>query len=267
MLVSRSILKKDDDHRVFALFMQFIPLLLWLPLLLVEPVRVPEKIDGWALLAIAGALWAAQQLVFFKSHRFIEVSLREPIHRTQLIWTALFATLFLGETFGQIQIAGMALILSGSVLIGYTRKSGQGERYGLYLAFIAAFLLGAVMTLEKVAVSFFNANAYPVFVTVFSGSFMLLACLRNDLLSRATFQLKKYGKKIALASCFAALGYWSFIQALSQGPAGLVVSIHQLSLVFATFGGIFLLQERQGIPVKLAGMALALAGAWLIRPV
>ncbi|MDP2717777.1 MAG: EamA family transporter, partial [Candidatus Micrarchaeota archaeon] len=68
-------------------------------------------------------------------------------------------------------------------------------------------------------------------------------------------------------SLMGAAGYWFKIKALSLGDVTDVVPIVELSTLFGSLGGIFLLGEKGNLLAKIAGMGLAIAGALIIQGV
>ncbi len=264
-LLCRRLLKDEADHEIFAIFMQLVPIVFWLPLLAFEPVQLPAAVIGWLFLLLAGGAWALQQVLAFKSLRFTAASIREPIYQTKLLWAALFAFIFVAEGFTSSKWVGFVFLLAGALVIAYRHPPGESSRTGLMLVVSSAALTGLAYVLDKLALSHFSVTLYAIFVSVLSGGFIALHAARHGLLKRLGLFGRRHVKTILLASVMGAVSYWLQIKAVSLGPVGTIAALLELSMVFTTLGGIVLLQERQAVGRKIVGIALAVIGALVLR--
>ncbi|MBI2445223.1 EamA family transporter [Candidatus Micrarchaeota archaeon] len=264
-LLCRRLLKDEADHEIFAIFMQLVPIVFWLPLLAFEPVRLPSVDVGWLFVVLAGSAWALQQVMAFKSLRFTAASIREPIYQTKLLWAALFAFLLVAEGFTPSKWAGFVFLLAGALVIAYRHPPGESSPQGVALVVSSAALTGLAYVLDKLALSHFSVTSYAILVSVLSGGFIALHAARHGLLRRLAFFGRRHVKTILLASLMGAVSYWLQIKAVSLGPVGTIAALLELSMVFTTLGGIVLLQERQAVGRKLVGIGLAVVGALMLR--
>ncbi len=266
-LLCRRLLSTEADHEVFAVFMQLVPIVFWLPLLAFEPVQLPSADIGWLFLVLAGAAWALQQVLAFKSLRFTAASIREPIYQTKLLWAALFAFILVAEGFTPSKWVGFAFLLAGALVIAYRHPPGESNAQGVALVVASAALTGFAYVLDKLALSHFSVTLYAIVVSVISGGIIALHAARHGLLKRLASFGRRHVKTILLASAMGAVSYWLQVKAVSLGPVGTIAALLELSMVFTTVGGIVLLGERQAIGRKLVGVALAVAGALVLRGV
>ena len=79
---------------------------------------------GWIALAAVGT-WVVAFNAYYFALRGERVAVIAPITSTDPIWTAFFAWVIVGTAFGAATIAGMAVTMSGVVLI--SRWMGDGE--------------------------------------------------------------------------------------------------------------------------------------------
>lgn len=264
-LLCRRLLRSERDHTAFAVFLQLVPIVFWLPLLAVEPVVLPSSSLGWVLLFLAGGAWAFQQVLAFKSLRFTAASVREPLYQTKLLWAAFFALVLLGEFFTLSKLFGVFLLLSGALIIAYHPPKGESTASGLLLVTSSAALTGLAYVLDKLALAHFSVTLYAIFVSILSGGFIATHAAKNNFLSRMLSFGRRHAGTILLASAAGAASYWLQVKAVSSGPVGTIAALLELSMVFTTLGGIVLLQERQAVGRKLVGIALAVVGALVLR--
>ncbi len=264
-LLCRRLLKDESDHATFATYMQLVPIVFWLPLLATEDNVVPAVASGWFWLLLAGSAWALQQVLAFKSLRFTAASIREPIYQTKLLWAALFAFLLLGEGFTPSKGIGVALLLAGALVIAYRHPPGESNAQGLVLVISSAGLTGFAYVLDKLALAHFSVTLYAIAVSVISGGLIFLHSFNNGGFARLLDFGRRHVRTVLLTSFVGAVSYWLQIKAVSIGPVGTIAALLELSMVFTTLGGIVFLHEKQAIGRKLAGVGLALVGAWILR--
>lgn len=264
-LTCRTLLKNEQDHATFALLIQWVPLVFFLPFLAVDPVRLPDAATGWFWLVLAGVAWALQQVLVFKSLRFTSASVREPLYQTKLIWAGVFAVLLAGELFAPSAFLGMALVLAGALVMAYRPPLGELNAEGLFLVLSSAALTGLAYVFDKLALAHFSVTAYALVVSVFSGGFIAIYLARGGVLSRVVPFARHHARTVVLASFVGALSYWLMVKAISVGPVGSVAAVFELSMVLTTLGGIVLLGEKKAVGRKVLGMALAIVGALVLR--
>ncbi len=264
-LSCRSLMKKEGDHQTFAIYMQFGPIVFWLPLLAFEPFQPAVLLDGWVWLILAALVWALQQLLAFKSLHTTSASVREPIYQSKLVWAALFAFLLLGEAFAFGKLLGVALLLAGALIIAYRQPPGESTPHGFLLVVGSAAMTGLGYVLDKLALFHFSVTLYAIVVSVLAGLIIVAHESRYGGLPKIVPFIRRHPKAVLVASFTGAVSYWLQIKAVSLGPVGTIAALLELSMVFTTLGGIVFLHERQAIGRKLVGVALAIAGALVLR--
>ncbi|MBI5226055.1 DMT family transporter [Candidatus Micrarchaeota archaeon] len=273
-LVCRNLMKTENDHAVFALLIQWVPLVFFLPFLAFETIRIPgfegnvgsaDASMGWFWLILAGVAWALQQVLVFKSLRFTSASVREPVYQTKLLWAALFAVLLAHEVPATGAWLGIALVLLGALVMAYRSPAGESSREGLILVLSSAALTGLAYVFDKLALAYSSVTAYALIVSVVSGSVIALHLTREGAWNRLLPFARLHVRTLLLASVTGALSYWLMVKAISVGPVGSVAAVFEIAMVLTTVGGIVLLGERQALGRKVLGMALAVVGALVLR--
>ena len=84
---------------------------------------------GWMVLA-AVATWLIAFTAYYHALRGARVAVVAPICSTDPLWTALFAWLILGATFGGLTLAGMAVAMAGVLLVTRWMEAGDAAEAG-----------------------------------------------------------------------------------------------------------------------------------------
>ena len=84
---------------------------------------------GWMALA-AVATWLIAFTAYYHALRGARVAVVAPICSTDPLWTALFAWLILGSTFGGLTLAGMAVAMAGVLLVTRWMEAGDAAEAG-----------------------------------------------------------------------------------------------------------------------------------------
>jgi drug/metabolite transporter (DMT)-like permease len=84
---------------------------------------------AWMVLA-AVATWLIAFTAYYHALRGARVAVVAPICSTDPLWTALFAWLILGATFGGLTLAGMAVAMAGVLLVTRWMEAGDAAEAG-----------------------------------------------------------------------------------------------------------------------------------------
>ncbi|MDO8660377.1 MAG: DMT family transporter [Candidatus Woesearchaeota archaeon] len=108
---------KDTSPYAYTWLTQVIGTLLLLPVAITH-FSIPSSSTEWLVLLGASILWVLVAISAFTAFKNAEVSLKEPISQSKLIWVLIFGGILLGETITTQKILGTLIIFLGvSVLI------------------------------------------------------------------------------------------------------------------------------------------------------
>jgi len=252
---------------------------------------------GWMALA-AVTTWLIAFSAYYYALRGERVAVMAPILSTDPLWTALFAWLIIGSTFGVLTLAGMAVAMAGVLLI--TRWMGAGD--DAVLGAVAGAAHGEVLPgppapgaaaplragrLRLVALAVLAAAGWglgPVFIDQAStaygkptatmmimsqalGMLMLGAVLlgrRRPLTARALDppERRRVALLLALGGLLEACVSVLFFLAIAEIGPVLTVLIMATTPVFALVFGVAFLRERVGLRLVLAA-AVTVIGVML----
>jgi drug/metabolite transporter (DMT)-like permease len=224
----------------------------------------PAAAWGWLLLAVV--LQTVYRFLACNAYRFGDLSQVMPIARgtSPLLVTAASA-LWLGETLGRSQMAGVAIIAGGIMMLAFARSaSGHWAPRSALLAAASGLTVAAYSLVDGVAVRITgSAASYVWWLTMVGG----LAFLGPALLIRSTQTVALFRRRWTTgmaAAAFSAGNYWIVMWAMTRAPIGLVSALRETGVIFAVIIGIVFLKERPG-PVRLAAVGLTAVGIALLK--
>ena len=255
----RFLLKDDRDPALYTWFLEVTRLTVALIFLIFNFHLVFSMRALWLLLALGG-FEGISIYVYMKQHAFTKLSISTIISRTRLIWTALFAFIFLGETFSFMTSVGIAVLFLG-LSIGtapHKIKADPGMKY----AYLSAMMISFANILMKSATSIASAPVIVASMAIPTIISFPLILKNSKKRIHAFFQEKLLNKVLAALANVLALFF--LLWALSLGPVAIVNAIYQGTMIFAILAGIIFLKERENIAQKLIGTTIALIGVLLL---
>ena len=170
--------------------------------------------------------------------------------------------LILHESSTSFKVIGTLLtILSGLII---TKKLAKPKDIrGVAYAFIATLCYALVILIYKNLFAAFSSQSLT-FLIFFIPSVMILFVAKNPV--KRILKLAKDQPIAVFSSCaFGGLANLALNHALSIGEASKVLVIVESFLVITLIGEHILLKERDHLGLKVLSVALAVAGAILIR--
>lgn len=162
----------------------------------------PAKTPAMLFMLLAGILWMAPFILYYKALEFEEPSIVILILQTMPVFIYLIAYVLLGETLTQLQWIGFAVLLFGGFLAAMKRRSGIWHMSRAFWIMIFASLLWSFsdVLFKK------YAAAFPTFWDAFA------VYLFGGVIAGIAMMARSHGRA-ELAKHFAALSPrgWSFI--------------------------------------------------------
>jgi len=242
--------------------------------------RIPPAV--WGLLALTGASMALYYAALAGAYRRGEMSVAYPVARSLpvLMVAGVEGTLGLGKPVGLLALGGMALVVTGCLVVPMRRSTGA-NRQGYFNATLAMALITAVgvtgySVIDHEALAILrNASpdlgrvasvlVYAPLEALSASVFLLLYCVIHPV-ERASLKDILCSKKLAAASTGIAIyaTYMLVLAAMSLVPnASHVVAFRQMSIPLGALLGVAVLKESAPW-TKLAGVAAIFAGLVLV---
>lgn len=262
-LANRHVLKSHGSYG-FAFFFNFGSALLFLPFAL-KDLSFPHGQTPYISLGIACLLWTLQALFSFISYKNTEVSLREPVGQSRLIWVMLFGFFVLGEPFRLSTMLGTILIFLGiSVALFHPeRKFGDWKNLGVRWTFLAALFSSLVAIADKFSLSYFNPVLYAFFVYLIPALLLFVFGAKRH--GEITAVIKTHLPSATIATISGALGYYFTLKTFTVLDITIAFPLLQLISLFAVVGGMWVLKEKENFTLRIVGTAITIVGVILLK--
>ena len=230
------------------------------------------------VLAFAGAgFQLAMIFLYFNAVKLEEISKIVPLFYMMPFFTLLIAGVFLGEIFTPAKYLGIALLVSGAILISLKKPFAISFGRAFWFVILGAFFLAISQVIVKYLLGF--ASFWTIFA--YTRTFVFVMLIPVILPNRRHFK-ELYKEKgiapagiISLNESLAVVGILLFTTAMSKGPVTLVAALSSIQPFFVLLFAIFLslvypniLTEetnKSAIFLKAISIIIMFAGAILIR--
>lgn len=226
--------------------------------------ETPFSNSWWPFILSTGLAQGLYLLALTKAYTVADISLVFPVARGLSV--ALTAVVIAGmgtSTLSRTGMLGISLVVFGAVSLGSYELRSPNAKKGLFLAFVLAGLVATYTVIDSL-----GAQQIPIVFYVLSMNivaplfaFPFLYRSRKKHIVDVFKNYKMQGGLVAFAGSF---GYLIVIWAYKHAPAPYVVALREISIVFATLLGVYILKERI-YRRKVIGIALILAGILIIR--
>ncbi|MBI4168210.1 MAG: EamA family transporter [Candidatus Aenigmarchaeota archaeon] len=258
-LIHRHVMKKEG-HIAYSWLSALLGGIFYLPLLAIVGFTIPASPYGWALAMFAGLIWAVRALIGFKSYRYTQVSLRDPVARTDVLFLLLFSSLILREPITAAKLLGVLVIFLGLTILTWHKGKifGKFSHKGVRLTLLAAVLSGLVAVVDKAAVAYFLPALYGFLMFIIPAVYLTPLALRNKneikrLVSRKLFWA-------IIVSILAVGSYYLQLSAYLLTDVSKVFPVLQLSTLVTVIGGAVFHKEKD-LGLRLIGAILMIVGS------
>ncbi len=242
---------------------------------------LPDNLSAWQILVAvaAGLLRATSVILLLYTLKREEVSRAIPMVAIYPIFVATMAVPLLGEVLTPVQIAAIAIVVVGAVVVSAKRMPGRPTRWlgTIFFLLLASSILLALADLtSKYALGYLSSwNIYWISILALSILTLLLSLRRHSLAQltriknpRTSLALVVLNETLVITG--ALLLFW----AMERGPISLVSTIASTRPVFvliyvlilSRFRPAFLLERmgRATLAIRLAATALIAGGIAII---
>lgn len=257
--------EKVDDI-AFSIAFMFACGLFTLPLIFIEPIRLPTQPIAWIAFIVSCIGYSICMTLYFYCMKRLEISQVETIGTSRSIWMMLLGIIAFGEIITLSKVIGICLIIAAIVIV-YARKGaliGLGKIH--FAVLLYAIIISICYALDKFALSFFSLVLFQVLIFTIP-SFMIGAIFPASV-KKIIPMFKTKRNAILMPVCF-------FVQAVSVlalyrayqigGQLSIVGPIAQTTTIVTITAGILILREYWNIKKKIVGIFLALLGVVFLR--
>ncbi|WMT40123.1 DMT family transporter [Paenibacillus sp. D2_2] len=243
--------KRSINKGVFLWTIMMIPSVLLLPYLIVELWRTPLSWGSYGLLLLSVILQGVYSWLLSKTYELGDLSQIYPIMRgTSTLLIPIIGVVFLKESLSVFGWIGIILMIGGFfVLSGASLGKKQTNRQPQSLKPFALALCVGLCTTSYVFVDKLNlGNISPLALLEVTNIGFVAGLTPLVLTSKALKREWKANRNTILLGAVLNPGsYLLFLFAMQQAPMAHISPLREIGTVFATFLGVLILKEQQGL--------------------
>ena len=265
--------KESGDKQVFLWLYSIVALLFFLPLFMYFLFRVCiTNPVAYAWCAGSGFIHFLYWLFLTQAYKEGDLSHVYPIMRSSPALVLVIAVLFLGEQVSFQGVAGILLVAVGVYIINMRQISGQellepvksiASDRSTQFAFLTLISVAVYSIVDKLAVDYIHPILFAFFHLFFGMCYYTPYIL---LTKKGNIIRKEWHSgmgRIILSGVIGITGYSLILIAFTIERVSYIVSLRQLSVVFAVLMGSFWLKEKHK-GIRLAGALIIFGGGFLI---
>ena len=262
-IIHRYILK-DEDAIGYAFIWSFLSAVFYIPLLAIEPLRLPTTQLEWMGFFLAVALWLIINIVGFYSIKHTEITLRTPLNTIKIVLILLLGAVFLHEEITTWKVFGTLLVFAGAFVITWKKGAlGHLTEYGVKLTLLTSLLTACVAIVDKFNMNNGISPAFYGMMMYLVPSLFLGIMTRSRIAGFRKLWENKAPFVILAALCYTGM-YYLHMVAYTLGDVTNVYPVLQLTTLVTVILGYVLLKEKTEIKQRIVGAILMIMGAVLI---
>ncbi len=243
--------KQSKNKSVFLWSIMMIPSIILLPVLISELWNSPLSGASYLLLILSMILQAIYSWLLSLTYELGDLSQIYPIMRgTSTLLVPIIGVLFLNESLTTIGWIGIICMLAGFAFLGGlgSRRPAAQSRVATLRPVMMALSVGLCTTCY-VFVDKLNLQHISPLALLEVTNIGFVAGLTPAVLASRSLKVEWYHNKktILLGALLNPGSYFLFLLALEQAPMAHISPLREIGTVFATFLGILLLKEQQGM--------------------
>lgn len=257
--IARHIMRNNEDALAFSFYLELVKVAIFGVLAIFDfHINLSPKTLLLLLIIIISEPFAI--FLYIKMHEYTHLSVSSIITRTRMIWVAIFALLFLGESLNFINYLGIAVVFLGLSVVVAPHKFFVDR--GVKITTLFSLEVAIFVTVIK-AISLDVSIPLIVLVSAIPSMFIFPLFMKNKKQTIISFPKTRLNAKIlfALTNFIAFYGY---ILAIKSGPVSIVTALYQSMIVAGVIAGIVFLKEREDIAKKIVGSAVTVIGIYLL---
>lgn len=259
--------KKSLNKSVFLWSIMMVCTVLLLPTLMIELWQTPLSWGAYALLGLSVILQAVYSWLLSRTYELGDLSQIYPIMRgTSTLLVPIIGVLFLKESLSVWGWTGIILMLTGFIVlseIGSRRKHLDASSHSLK-PFLMALCVGLCTTsyvfVDKLNLQHISPLALLEITNIGFVAGLTPQVIRSKAL-RKEWQVNR--PTLLIGAILNPGSYLLFLFAMQQAPMAHIGPLRETGTVFATFLGILVLKEQQGVK-RIACSILITCGILLI---
>jgi drug/metabolite transporter (DMT)-like permease len=219
------------------------------------------------LLFIQGASWVGGTLLGFAAQKRVGVTLTSIISRLRIIWVLFLSALFLGEVITFKNIAGIAVVLAGFVILFWKRNlKVKGSNY-LVLTFLGTVFCAVGTIINTLLLR----HGLSVFLVGFTMTYtqaiaILLIWFFYGLTPEVEIEKIRVSNLVVVSAFAEAIAVVGLNFALRIGPTVNVNAIYlSMSILVVWLGFVLWGEEKENLRKTIVSTVLVIIGVILLK--
>jgi drug/metabolite transporter (DMT)-like permease len=258
-IFNRTSLKDKGDSTVYAWWFEVIRFIAFFVIFLFNP-HLPKNPNAYFWLFLLGLNEAVSVYFFMRSHQLTELSLSTFVIKLQLIWTPLFAFIFIGERLSTLDYGAIGVILLGIFIAIYSPQMKKDK--GVIITFISSLLIAGNAVLTKQVTA---ASSTPLIMMSMSlPAIILFPFIMKNVKNRIMGISKKTFLQCLSGATTNIIAMYLAVNAIRLGSTSKVSAVYQGMMVIALFYSIVVLKEKKQLWQKIIGAGVVILGLYFL---
>jgi len=225
--------------------------------------QIPTEPKYWIVGIASMLVYGIGSLFEFKAYKSVDASTLSLVGKLNIVIAAIIGILLFKDTYMIGGYIGLILIIVGSIVVLYEKKTFHMSKGISFVIFMAiGFAISTI--LDKIVLNGFSPFTY-VFINNFGIGILFLLIYpqaRKELWSL----IKSYYKLIIPCALLTIVSWAGFLYVLQNYQISYAYTLYEgTSLVAVVVFGIIFLRERSKLWQKLLGLLVLLAGIILLN--
>lgn len=256
---TRYLIKDDRDSASFSLSLEVFRVLVFGSIAFFD-FYINWSVRTVTLLLLLGFIEPLAVYTFMKMHEHTHLSISSIVSRSRMIWVAVLAFFFLGESLKLIDYVGIVILFLGLGIAVAPHRFFIDK--GVKIAVLTSVLAAIIVVLIKALSS--NVSLPIIMVCMSLPSLFIIPLFTKKAKQRMkSFVQNRFSFKL-LFNIFNLFAMYGYILAIKYGSVSIVTAIYQGMIIFAVLAGIIFLKEREDIGKKIAGAVVTVLGVFLL---
>jgi drug/metabolite transporter (DMT)-like permease len=258
-LISKKSVAYVKDPWMRSFYFSFFFLILIIPFFLFE-FDIPKDFSTIIMLILASIAVVIGNYLIFKSYMYLNASSINVIQKLKLAWILIIGIVFLKQSLQLKDIIGMTIIFAASLII-IDYKNWKTNYHGVMSVIVSTLAFSAY----AFAISLLSQKVKPFsllfFLTIIP---VIMYCFIIKDLKKRIIETYKKTRIMILAAAIGVVYNLCMVLGVKEEPTK-VFFVIEAGIILIVIGEYFWMKDKRNILLKILAVALAIAGAILLR--
>lgn len=244
---------------------QLIAVIVFIPLLFVEPFKFDRDPVALFWFAVSAAMYTVFNIANFEMNRYLDISISSLLGQLKIIIMFVGSILLFSETLLVTKIIGVTLILAGNLILAIKGKNDVGKtmfsKKGLLWCGVTIISLSITGFIDSSLTSRYSVNFYGMMLYLIPGFVITMMALKQIGVKETVKTIKENKWGLLAIGAVSPFGYIAILQAYQIADKSIVFPLANLTSVILVLMGVFLLKEKQMLWRKIFVAVIVFAGA------